>query len=62
MISVQRNLNNAIALRPEGLIPPGYLHNHSSGHARAGGYEGQTPILSLAGHPSMMHLTPGHIL
>ncbi|WP_272039328.1 hypothetical protein [Paenibacillus sp. JJ-100] len=48
--------------RPEGLIPSGYLHNRSSGHARAGGYEGQTPILSLAGHPSMMHLTPGHIL
>ncbi|MDR9748931.1 MULTISPECIES: hypothetical protein [Paenibacillus] len=47
---------------PGGRIPPGYLYRRKSGHARAGGCGGQTPILRLAGHPSMMHLTPGHIL
>ncbi|RAW10393.1 hypothetical protein DC345_27915 [Paenibacillus taichungensis] len=47
---------------PGGRIPPGYLYHRKSGHARAGGCGGQTPILRLAGHPSMMHLTPGHIL
>ncbi|WJH27922.1 hypothetical protein N6H13_22640 [Paenibacillus sp. CC-CFT742] len=47
---------------PGGFIPPGDLHGRRSGHARTGQCGGQTPILRLAGHPSMMHLTPGHIL
>ncbi|MCM3175136.1 hypothetical protein [Paenibacillus sp. MER 99-2] len=47
---------------PGGTFFPGYLLGRISGHARTGGCGGQAPILRLAGHPSMMHLTPGHIL
>lgn len=54
--------DTCITVSPGGQIPPGYLHRRKSGHARAGGCGGQAPILRLAGHPSMMHLTPGHIL